>query len=212
MTTSDPIPRFPAVILSGGKSSRMGEPKALLPFGNARLIDHVAARIRPQVTAIALNANDPAISLPGVTAFPDRFEDFPGPLGGIHAALLHAAEAWPDMTHAMLLPVDSAFFPKQIVATLVATLTGPDDIALASSGGRMHPVLGLWPVSIAPKLTAWLENPPTLKVRTILDGLPVHVTDYPFVETTLGPLDPFFNVNTRDDLDYARKMLAECNP
>jgi molybdopterin-guanine dinucleotide biosynthesis protein A len=212
MARTDNIPHFPAVILAGGKSSRMGEPKALLPFGRERLIDHVAARIRPQVSAISLNANDPAISLTGAAVFSDRFRDFPGPLAGIHAALVHVAEQHPESSHAMMLPVDSAFFPHDIVATLAATLTGPGDIALASSDGRMHPVLGLWPVTLAPKLAAWLENPPTLKVRAFLEGLPVRVTEFAFIETPLGPLDPFFNINTSDDLDRARKILAECNP
>jgi molybdopterin-guanine dinucleotide biosynthesis protein A len=207
MSMSRTTSRFPAVILAGGRSSRMGEPKALLPFGAARLIDRVAARIRPQVTAIALSANDPAISLPGVTAFPDRFPDFPGPLAGIHAALMHVAGTYPDASHVMMQPVDSAFFPHDVVATLAATLTGPDDVALAASGSRMHPVLGLWPVTLAGRLGTWLENPPTLKVRAFLDGMPVRVTEFPFIDTPLGPLDPFSNINTPDDLDRARKIL-----
>lgn len=212
MAKSLSTPRFPAVILSGGKSSRMGEPKALLSFGNGRLIDHVAARIKPQASVIALNANDPAISLPGVTAFPDCFHDFPGPLAGIHASLVHVAQAHPDVSHALIMPVDAPFFPRDTAATLAATLTATDDIALASSGGRMHPVLGLWPVTLAGTLAAWLEDPPTLKVRAFLDDLPVRVTEFVFIDTPLGALDPFFNINTRHDLDRARKMLAECNP
>jgi molybdopterin-guanine dinucleotide biosynthesis protein A len=207
MTDSDAMPRFPAVILSGGRSSRMGEPKALLPFGPARLIDHVAARIRPQAGPIALNTNDPGIVLPGSAGFPDRFTGFHGPLAGIHAALAHVAEACPGATHALVVPTDSPFFPKDLVATLAATITGPDDIALAASRGRMHPVLGLWPVTLAAKLAAWLENPPTLKVRAFLEGLPVRVTEFPLIETPLGPLDPFSNINTPDDLDRARKIL-----
>ena len=206
MINSASMKRFPAVILSGGKSSRMGEPKALLSFGSGRLIDHVADRIRPQAGPVALNTNDPRISLPGAADFPDRFAGFQGPLAGIHAALVHVAETYPDATHAVMVPVDSPFFPKDLVATLTATLTGPDDVALASSLGRMHPVLGLWPVRLAPRLAAWLEDPPALKVREFLDGLPVRVTEFPTVETPLGPLDPFSNINTPDDLDRARKM------
>jgi molybdopterin-guanine dinucleotide biosynthesis protein A len=204
--------RFPAVILSGGRSSRMGEPKALLPFGAARLIDHVAERIRPQVGQIALNTNDPAIALGGTVGFPDRFPGFHGPLAGIHAALAHVAETSPGATHAFLLPVDSPFFPKNVVAELAATLTGPDDVALGASLGRMHPVLGLWPVTVRDALAGWLQNPPTLKVRAFLDGRPVRVTEFSAVETTLGPLDPFSNINTPDDLDRARRLLAECLP
>lgn len=212
MTSPVATIRFPAVILSGGKSSRMGEPKALVPFGRARLIDHVADRIRPQVGTIALNTNDPAISLKGAASFPDRFVGFHGPLAGIHASLAHMAGADPGATHVLLLPVDSTFFPKNLVSILATTLTGPDDIALAASLGRMHPVLGLWPVTAVAKLAAWLGNPPTLKVRAFLDGLPVRVTEFPTIETPRGPLDPFSNVNTPDDLDLARKMLAEFGP
>ncbi|MDB5552245.1 MAG: mobA [Rhizobium sp.] len=202
-------PRFPAVILSGGKSSRMGEPKALLGFGAGRLIDHVATRLRPQVTRIVLNANDPSITIPGVPSFPDRFADYPGPLAGIHAGLAYIRENEPGATHALMVPVDGPFFPTDLAETLAASLTGPAGIALTASGGRMHPVLGLWPVSLADRLADWLEAPPTLKVRAFLDGLPVHVTEFPFIETPLGPLDPFFNINTREDLARARTIISE---
>jgi molybdopterin-guanine dinucleotide biosynthesis protein A len=185
----------------------MGEPKALLPFGHARLIDHIAARIRPQAGLIAINANDPAISLPGSVAFPDQFTGFHGPLAGIHAALDHVAKTYPAASHAFIVPTDSPFFPKNLVAILAGTLTGPDDVALAASLGRMHPVLGLWPVTALPKLTGWLEDPPTLKVRVFLEALPVRVTEFPPIETPLGPLDPFSNINTHDDLERARKIL-----
>jgi molybdopterin-guanine dinucleotide biosynthesis protein A len=190
----------------------MGSPKALLPFGPARLIDHVAARIAAQAGAIAINTNDPDITLRGAVSFPDIFLGFHGPLAGIHAALNHAASSWPHATHALLVPTDSPFFPRDLVTVLSETLTRPDDIALASSLGRMHPVLGLWPVRLIGKLAAWLENPPTLKVRAFLDGLPVRVTEFPVLETPLGPLDPFFNINTPGDLDRARKLLAVCDP
>jgi len=201
--------RFPAIILSGGKSSRMGEPKALLPFGEGRLLDHIATRLRSQVTGMALNTNDPSIAIPGVASFTDRFADYPGPLAGIQAGLAHIRQNDPGATHALIVPVDGPFFPTNLAETLAATLTGPDDIALTASGGRMHPVLGLWPVSLADRLADWLKAPPTLKVRAFLDGLPVHITEFALIETSLGPLDPFFNINTREDLDHARTIITE---
>ena len=198
---------FPGVILSGGKSSRMGEPKALLPFGDRRLIDHIAARLAPQVSVLGLNSNDPSIALAGVSAFSDRFADFPGPLAGIHAALAHPAESGSTMTHVAIVPVDAPFFPLDLVARLQTALTGPDDIALTMSHGRMHPVMGLWPLSVLDRLGKWLENPPTLKVRVFLDGLPVRTVAFAPIATPLGELDPFFNVNTPDDLERARRIL-----
>ena len=200
-------PHFPGVILSGGKSSRMGEPKALLPFGPGRLVDHVAARLAPQVTRLHLNSNDPAIALPGIPSFGDRFAEFPGPLAGIHASLRYIAATGDAPTHGAIVPVDAPFFPIDLVARLEAVLDGPDDIALTMSCGRMHPVMGLWPLSVAEPLESWLENPPTLKVRAFLDGLKVRTVDFPAIATILGELDPFFNVNTRDDLEKAREIL-----
>lgn len=210
--TATASPPFPAVILSGGRSSRMGEPKALIRLGGARLLDHVAARIRPQVSDIFLNVNDPAIALPGARTFSDSLDSFRGPLAGIHAGLVQVAAASPETTHALMLPVDCPFFPKDIAATLAASLTGPQDIALAASAGRLHPVIGLWPVALAPALAGWLADPPTLKVHAFLDGRAPRVVEFPPVETALGPLDPFFNVNTPDDLARARRLLAEVGP
>lgn len=186
----------------------MGEPKALLPFGGARLVDHVARRLAPQVTALALNTNNRDIALAGVPAFPDRFAGFPGPLAGIHASLAYTGLAWPDASHVAIVPVDAPFFPTDLVSRLQAVLTSADDIALTMSCGRMHPVIGLWPVSVVTRLAAWLEHPPSLKVRAFLDGLPVSTVTFPPVEAPLGDLDPFFNVNTPDDLEYARKLLG----
>ena len=207
MTDSAASP-FPAVILSGGRSSRMGEAKALLPFGRGRLIDHVAARIRPHVARLFLNTNDPAITLADAVAFADDINGFHGPLAGIHAALKQVRNAVPQATHAFILPVDCPFFPQDIVARLASTLAGTTDVALAASDGRMHPVLGLWPVALVDELATWLSDPPTLKVRAFLDGKTLRVTEFPMVETALGPLDPFFNINRPDDLDRARQILA----
>jgi molybdopterin-guanine dinucleotide biosynthesis protein A len=200
-------PHFPGTILSGGKSSRMGEAKALLPFGSGRLIDHVAARLAPQVTRLHLSSNDPAIALPGIPSFGDRFADFPGPLAGIHASLLHIAATEDAPTHVAIVPVDAPFFPVDLVARLEAVLDGPDDVALTMSHGRMHPVMGLWPLSVTKRLEKWLENPPTLKVRAFLDGLPIRIVEFPPIATPLGEIDPFFNVNTKDDLEKARELL-----
>jgi molybdopterin-guanine dinucleotide biosynthesis protein A len=200
-------PRFPGVILSGGRSSRMGEPKALLPFGRGRLIDHVASRLAPQVTRLAINTNDPAISLPGIPAFADLFTGFHGPLAGIHASLAHIAATDSTTTHIAIVPVDAPFFPTDLIARLAASLTGPDDVALTMSSDRWHPVMGLWPLSATRPLQQWLENPPTLKVRAFLEGLPVKTVAFPPIATSQGEVDPFFNVNAKSDLEWAQEIF-----
>jgi molybdopterin-guanine dinucleotide biosynthesis protein A len=202
--------RHPGIILSGGRSTRMATPKALLPFGAGRLLDHVAARLAPQVASIGLNANDPAITLPGIPTFPDRVKGFAGPLAGIHAALAGLAEAGDPATgHAAFVTVDTPFVPSDLVARLSAALTRPDAVVLAESGGRLHPLTGLWPLETLRPLADWLADPPTLKARAFIDMLPTIRVSFPAIETPLGPIDPFFNVNTPHDLATARRLL-EC--
>jgi molybdopterin-guanine dinucleotide biosynthesis protein A len=197
---------FPGVILSGGRSLRMGQRKALLPFGPARLIDHVAARLAPQVSEILLNSNEAAIALPGATRFDDSYAGFQGPLAGIHASLDFVARRIVTVTHVAIIAVDTPFFPTDLVARLATALEGPDDVALAMSSGRLHPVIGLWPLSATDRLAGWLDNPPTLKVRAFLDTMPVRTTSFASITTRLGDLDPFFNVNTEEDLRFAREI------
>jgi molybdenum cofactor guanylyltransferase len=201
--------RHPGLILAGGRSSRMGAPKALLPFGQNRLVDHVADRLRPQVSALFLNSNDPAIALPGVTSLTDTIGDFAGPLAGIHRGLCHIRAAMPEASHLLTLPVDCPFFPRDLALCLSGSLTRAEDVALGASDGQFHPVIGLWPVTLADKLGTWLADPPTLKVRAFLEGEPLRVVAFPLCETPQGALDPFFNINTPDDHTEALRMLRE---
>lgn len=199
--------RILGAILSGGRSSRMRSPKALLPFGSARLIDHVAARLAPQVGGLLVNANDPTICLAGVPTVADRFSDFPGPLAGIHAALSEAAAIVPQPSHVATVPVDTPFFPEDLVAQLSAAAPDDDTAVLAASPDGLHPVVGLWPLSVLPELDAWLKNPPTLKVRAFLDRIPHCVVAFEPLASPFGDIDPFFNVNTPGELEKARSLL-----
>jgi molybdopterin-guanine dinucleotide biosynthesis protein A len=201
--------QFPGAILSGGKSSRMGASKALLPFGAARLVDHVAARFAPQVSSVLLNANDEAITLENTPRFPDRFEGFAGPLAGLHAALAETRERYSTATHVAIITVDTPFFPLDMYDRLARALTGPDDFALAASDDRLHPVSGLWPIAVLQDLARWLAKPPTLKVRAFLDNRSVKRVDFAPVRTAHGDIDPFFNINTPDDLAAALGHLGQ---
>ena len=137
---TDSLP--PAVILSGGRSSRMGEAKALLAFGPARLVDHVAARIAPQVSDLFINANDPSIRLTGIDAFADGISGFRGPLAGIHAALAHIRDARPGASHVFVLPVDCPFFPRDIVRRLSEAILVMVGEADENVKGHMSGILG----------------------------------------------------------------------
>ncbi len=187
----------------------MGQPKALLAFGKARLIDHVAARIRPQVGLLLVNANDIAITVGDAPVFADHITGFKGPLAGIHASLKEARNRMPDASHGLIVPVDCPFLADDLVIRLSSAVQAKDSVIVASSRGKTHPVIGLWPVSLVERLEFWLTSAKPLSVGGFLKDCTV--VDVPFedLSTPSEPLDPFFNINTPDDLALAIEKSHE---
>lgn len=210
-----PHPGINGVILAGGLSRRMGGgDKGLATLGTRSMLAEVVARIAPQVGRLALNANgDPArfatLSLPVVA---DTIEGFVGPLAGVLAGMRWSASADAHATHIATVSSDAPFFPADLVARLAAAVAErPTAIALARSGGELHPVIGLWPVRLADDLESALRS----GVRKVLAWTDVHGTvavDFPFLEAGGHRIDPFFNANTPQDLDEARRLLAMIAP
>lgn len=189
------------VILAGGHSTRMGGgDKCLLELDGRPLLDHVIERLRPQVEGLLLNANGDAArfspwNLP-VTA--DTIADA-GPLGGIHAGLAWAAAH--KFTHILTVAADTPFFPGTLADRFIHAEAGRGGIALASSGGRVHPTFGLWPVSLGQDLGDFLTRNGSRSVRAFAEQKHgAIIVDFPVA----GELDPFFNVNTPEELAAAR--------
>ena len=203
----NPAGRPPGLILSGGRSSRMGKDKARVLLGKTPMIDHVVNRLAPQVSSIAINATD-TVALPtNVELVPDTLEGFAGPLAGILAGLLHTRQGGNSATHLLTVPVDSPFLPTNLVKRLQEAMPGKTSIAVATSQGRVHPVVALWPVALADDLDHWLRDPTHRRVMEFLARHPLAEVAFPLVETAAGPLDPFFNVNTPADLARAEAFL-----
>ncbi|MBB4478055.1 molybdopterin-guanine dinucleotide biosynthesis protein A [Rhizobium etli] len=191
------------IVLAGGRSLRMGRDKANVMLGAESLLHHVLSRLSQQVVSIAVNADAAAEDVPVV---PDRFPGRAGPLAGIHAAMLYAA-GLPAVTHVVTVSVDCPFFPADLVARLAAALERPSQIAIAASEGRSHPVFGLWPVTLAADLEAWIATDEKRRVRDFLSRHDVTEVAFPLHPTRASLLDPFFNINTPDDLVEAQRWL-----
>ncbi|WP_313791063.1 molybdenum cofactor guanylyltransferase MobA [Neorhizobium turbinariae] len=199
----------PALILAGGKSSRMGEEKTLLTIGSDTILRHIVRRLMPQVSSVYLNAPTTFTELPKLPRVPDTLNGQIGPLAGVLAGLRHAKGSHPDQTHLLTVPSDSPFLPTDLVSQLSAAVRENNDVIIASSGGRDHPVFGLWPVSLADDLEAWLAEPDNRRIHAFLRRHPTVTVDFPFKETPQGLLDPFLNINTPDDLELARRFADE---
>ncbi|MFC6444075.1 molybdenum cofactor guanylyltransferase MobA [Shinella zoogloeoides] len=200
---------IPGVILAGGLSSRMGQDKAGLRLGGTALIDRAARRLRPQVSALAVNANGPVLFAPGedLPVFADLDATRSGPLGGVLAVLDHARRFHPETSHIATVPTDSPFFPADLVARLAEAVDTPERIVHARSAHGPHPVFALWPVALTDDLAAWLAGGGALRMRSYMDRHRAQAVDFPPVGTIEGDLDPFFNINTPDDLKAAETWL-----
>ncbi len=198
------------VLLAGGQSRRMGGgDKGLLGFGRGTMLGHVIERFAPQVGELVLNANgDPArFSAFGLPVIADTIDGNVGPLAGVLAGMRWARDNT-DAPFIATASTDAPFLPLELVARLrdVAE-ANPGAIAIARSGGHLHPVIGLWPVVHYQDLEAALSDDGIRKVLRWTDRhgtLPVD-----FADLTIGgkTIDPFFNANTPDELDEARRLI-----
>ena len=195
------------VILAGGRATRMGGgDKGLRMVGGRRLIDHVIDRLAPQCGGLAINANgDPSrLATFGLPVLPDSMADHPGPLAGVLAGLDWAAGQ--GATAIVTAAADTPFFPTDLVARLVAG-AGPSGLCLAASPdetGRVqrHPTFGLWPVALRDDLRAALTG----GLRKIVIWTDAHGAGQAVFDS--APFDPFFNVNTPEDIVTADALMG----
>jgi molybdopterin-guanine dinucleotide biosynthesis protein A len=201
------------VLFAGGQSRRMGGgDKSLLTLGGRPMIAHAIATLRPQVDALAINANgDPArFAAFGLPVVPDRDPDFAGPLAGLLAGMDWARKHHPGAGHVATAACDTPFFTGDLVARLrqaAQAQRSPDAIAIASSAGRGHFVFGLWPVALADDLAAYLAEG-RRKVQDWIERHPHASVEFAPVRVGGAAIDPFFNVNTPEELARAESMLA----
>jgi molybdopterin-guanine dinucleotide biosynthesis protein A len=195
------------LVLAGGLARRMGGgDKARIKVGGATILERVLARLKPQCLRIILNANnDPArFADTGLPVVADSVPDFAGPLAGILAGLDWAAAHAPDVTTVASVPGDCPFLPLDLVARLQAARQAEGrPLACARSGEWRHPVIGLWPVALRDDLRRALVEEGLHKIETWTARHGVAIADWP-----TEPVDPFFNVNTPEDVARAERIAG----
>ncbi|MBL8343812.1 MAG: molybdenum cofactor guanylyltransferase MobA [Rubrivivax sp.] len=211
MDTDIPLRQITGLVLAGGRGSRMGGvDKGLEVLGGQPLVWHALERLRPQVGALAINANRHAEAYArfDVPVWPDAQADFPGPLAGMLAGLTHCQTEW-----LVTVPCDTPLFPIDLVARLYAAArAGGVRVAMpvteaaaaetgsgradARSGPQPQPVFCLMHRSLRAPLEAALAAGER-KIERFTRGQGQVLV--PFAEG-----GAFFNANTPDDLEQLR--------
>ncbi|MBY0336148.1 MAG: molybdenum cofactor guanylyltransferase MobA [Acetobacteraceae bacterium] len=193
------------LVLAGGLARRMGGgDKPLRLLDGRPILDHVLERLRPQVAALALNANGDAARFAGygLPVIVDTLPEYPGPLAGVLAGLEWAAAHAPHLPVLLTVPGDGPFLPRDLAARLEAARAEAGlPMACAASGGFTHPPVALWPVSLRGELrAALLAGERKIDRWTARFGCAA-------AEWPVEPLDPFFNANTPEELAEAERIL-----
>lgn len=197
----------PGLILAGGRSSRMGSNKALLKLGNDSILGHVVRRFSPQVATFAINAAVPFPGFENHCHLVDAADGQLGPLAGILTGMRHYSELKPQVSHFASAPCDSPFLPSDLVSQLAAACPGTETIVIVASLERRHPVFGLWPVSLADDLERWLVDDGNRRINAFLDRHHTVTVDFQALRTPHGALDPFYNINTPEELAHASAFV-----
>jgi molybdopterin-guanine dinucleotide biosynthesis protein A len=195
------------VVLAGGRARRMGgTDKSFVLLNDQPLLRHATDRLRPQVGPLIVSGNGAPeryaeFETPVVA---DTVDGFAGPLAGMLAAMQWARGNAPRVTRIATVAVDTPFFPLDLITRLSAAVDN-EHVAAATSGGRMHPVFALVPLRLADDLAAFLAAGTSFRA---VDWLARHDAVLVGFDEVAG-VDPFFNINSPDDLARAEALSRQ---
>lgn len=193
------------IILAGGLARRMGGgDKCLLPLAGKTLLQRTIDRASPQVHQLLLNANGNSLRFARtrLPVIPDVFPNNLGPLAGIHAGLNWIINKAPNAEWLVSFASDTPFFPENLTEALLST-AGSAKLVVATSKQKLHPVFALWHVSLKEEIEAVLETGEAPRLLDWIKAQGALEVDFP-----AEAYDPFFNINTPQDLYAAEPISA----
>lgn len=206
-----------AVVLAGGRSSRMGgQPKCLCSLGEERIIDSLLARLTPQVDEILLNiapgstlAEDifrhPTHRPAHISVVEDLYSTFSGPLAGIASSMQYLRARNSSANWLLSVASDTPFIPTDLYSRfLQATKLHNNHVYVAQHNHQQQYVFALWNIALLPQLDAILRSTEKYRMQDILRLLQAITVDF-----SNSNENAFFNVNTPQDLIAAHSILAQ---
>lgn len=191
------------VVLAGGKSQRFGEDKCQVKLGDKLLIDYILSEIVDEFKEVLLISNNKIKynHLNKISLVEDTKKGL-GPLGGILTAMKWIRQNNKSYKWISTFPSDTPFFKKQILNNFIEEIKSYEGkLFFINSNNTRHNIFGLWSIDLLERLEKDLENGER-KVEMWANKIGVKSINMKFENK-----DPFFNINTKEDLIKAEKYL-----
>ena len=193
-----------AVVLAGGKSKRFGEDKNQIKLGEKTLLEHVLSKINNKFEEILIvsSHNLELKKSENITVIPDCFDDF-GPLAGVLSSMKWVKKNKKHYKWVATFPSDTPFFEISIIEEYKKKININDSsLYFIKSNNKRHNIFGLWSINLLDVLEDDLKNNNFRKVEDWADKIGVKTIDI-----EVNEFDPFFNINTKEDFEKAKKIL-----
>jgi molybdopterin-guanine dinucleotide biosynthesis protein A len=190
-------------VLAGGKSQRFGEDKSQVKLGDKLLIDYILTEIIDEFNEVLVVSNNPINFKESekISLIKDFKKDL-GPLGGVLTAMKWVKDNKKDYQWISTFPADTPFFKNQILKDFLNKINIEESkLFFIKSNNTRHNIFGLWSIDLMDKLEEDL-NKGERKVEVWANSIGVKNINMKFENK-----DPFFNINTKEDLKKAIENL-----
>ena len=195
--------KIAVVIMIGGQAKRMGGGiKSFIEFNEKTIFDRIIEIVKPQNNKIMISCNTDETKLDKCD-FPiikDIKEGYLGPLAGIHATMTWIKMNNPEVEWLITIPGDTPFIHKDLIFNFKNKISSDLKIIIAKSQNKIHPIIGAWNLCLLESLDEELDK----GIRKIMLWARLHPLD--FVNYPSEKYDPFFNINTKEDVKMAIKI------
>jgi len=191
------------VVLAGGKSERFGKDKSEIKLGSKTLLIHTLDKIKSKFNKIIIVSNNKKVK--DYVVIKDCIEGQLGPLVGVLSAMKWIKKNNYSYKWVMTFPCDTPFFDISIIDKFIeATKLNDSPLYFVKSEEKRHNIFGLWSLKIMETLEADILKNDYRKVEKWANKIGVKT-----INITYDNIDPFFNINTQEDLEEAKKILIK---
>ena len=191
------------VVLAGGKSKRFGEDKSTIKLNDKTLIEHTLDKIKSKLNKIIIVSNDKVLK--NYITINDCIDGQLGPLVGVLSAMKWIKDNNYSYNWIITFPCDTPFFNISIIDKFVeVSKLNYSLLYFAKSEEKRHNIFGLWSLKLIETLEMDIVKNNHRKVEKWADKIGVKTINISYKE-----VDPFFNINTKEDLKEAKKILKK---